>query len=75
MGMEITVNSLDEMCDLMCNNAVPVSKEYKYCLRCGRKLKSPETRLRGYGKICEKKMKNPVNTRLFEPLRKQKISG
>lgn len=32
-------------------------KEYEFCLRCGRKLKSQETRMIGFGKICEKKMK------------------
>jgi len=31
------------------------SKEYDKCLRCGRKLKTPENRLRGYGKICYQK--------------------
>lgn len=34
-----------------------VQKEYDRCLRCGRKLKSAENRLRGYGKICWQKMK------------------
>ena len=28
---------------------------YEVCLRCGRKLKSEESRLIGYGKICYKK--------------------
>ncbi len=31
-------------------------KEYDRCLRCGRKLKNPEARLKGFGLICEKKM-------------------
>lgn len=31
------------------------NKEYEYCLRCGRKLKTKESRLRGYGDICYKK--------------------
>ena len=40
-------------------------KEYDRCLRCGRKLKSKENRLRGYGKICYKKQKMSKNTLLF----------
>lgn len=28
MGAEIEVNSLEEMCDLMCNNKPPAPKEY-----------------------------------------------
>ena len=31
-------------------------KEYDRCLRCGRKLKNPEARLKGFGFVCEKKM-------------------
>ena len=30
-------------------------KEYEYCLRCGRKLKTLENRLRGMGLVCWKK--------------------
>lgn len=33
-------------------------KEYEFCKRCGRKLRSPEARKIGYGKICEKKSKH-----------------
>ena len=33
------------------------TKEYEYCLRCGRKLKSVETRRKGSGIVCEKKMR------------------
>ena len=40
-------------------------KEHNYCLRCGRKLVSKETRLRGFGKICEQKMKASNKKRLF----------
>lgn len=29
-------------------------KEYDRCLRCGRKLKNPEARLKGFGPVCEK---------------------
>ena len=67
MGKEIVVTNLEDMCDLMCNNTIPEHKEYKFCLRCGRKLKSEEARLKGYGVVCERKMKNPVIKRLFEP--------
>lgn len=31
------------------------AKEYNYCLRCGRKLKSKQSRLRGFGDNCYKK--------------------
>lgn len=30
-------------------------KLYKYCLRCGRKLKTIESREIGYGKVCYEK--------------------
>jgi len=40
-------------------------KEYEFCLRCGRKLKNPEARLKGYGIICEKKLKQNKKARLF----------
>lgn len=43
-----------------------VKKEYEYCLRCGRKLKKPEARQRGYGKICEQKMKTESSKKLFQ---------
>ena len=29
MGMEIVVDSLEDMCDLMCNNKIPAKKEDK----------------------------------------------
>jgi hypothetical protein len=32
-----------------------VQKEHEYCLRCGRKLKNPEARRLGYGKVCLEK--------------------
>lgn len=41
-------------------------KEYEFCLRCGRRLKNPEFRAIGYGKICFEKSKNRVKSRLFE---------
>lgn len=40
-------------------------KEYQFCLRCGRKLKNPEARIKGYGTICEKKMRVNQNKKLF----------
>lgn len=33
------------------------NKEYEYCLRCGRKLKNPLARQKGYGAVCEKKLR------------------
>ena len=41
------------------------TKEYEYCLRCGRKLKSPLCRKKGYGVVCEKKLKSQLKRRLF----------
>ncbi len=41
------------------------NKEYEYCLRCGRKLKKPETRKIGYGTVCARKMKVEESQRLF----------
>ena len=41
-------------------------KEYEYCLRCGRKLRSQESRTVGYGNICLRKSReNPYYKRLF----------
>lgn len=39
--------------------------EYIYCLRCGRKLKNPENKKRGMGKICWEKSKTDNKKRLF----------
>ena len=33
-----------------------MEKEHDYCLRCGRKLKNPEARQKGYGPVCERKI-------------------
>lgn len=41
------------------------NKEYDKCLRCGRKLKSQENRLRGYGETCWNKVKTEQKKRLF----------
>ena len=38
-------------------------KEYKYCLRCGRRLKNPEAKKIGYGKICLAKVKTEKRRR------------
>lgn len=40
-------------------------KEHEYCLRCGRKLKNPAAREKGYGIICEKKLKTRMKNALF----------
>lgn len=40
-------------------------KEYEYCLRCGRKLKNEEARKKGYGIICERKLKHETRQKLF----------
>lgn len=40
-------------------------KDHEYCLRCGRRLRNPVARMKGYGAICEKKMKEKRNLKLF----------
>ncbi len=40
--------------------------EYNYCLRCGRKLKTPENKIRGMGKICWEKSHLEQSKRLFD---------
>ena len=37
--------------------------EYNYCLRCGRRLKNPEYKKLGYGKICYEKSKVEIEER------------
>ena len=64
MGKEVIVTSLDDMCSLMCDNQLPTS-QHIYCLRCGRKLRSAESKERGYGKSCEKKMQKESKLTLF----------
>lgn len=56
----MVVNSLEEMCDLMCGAPEPDNDEHEFCLRCGRKLKTPENRMRGYGNICYKKVSSNI---------------
>ena len=40
MGLEIEINSMEEMCDLMCNNQLPQNKEYKSFLNPFRVMKA-----------------------------------
>lgn len=41
-------------------------KDHEFCLRCGRKLKNPRARARGYGIICEKKLRKTDTKKLFQ---------
>lgn len=41
------------------------NREHEFCLRCGRKLKNPQARELGYGKICYRRMKMDCGKRLF----------
>ena len=43
----------------------PNRKVYTHCLRCGRKLKSDEAQLLGYGRVCFKKAKLDCQEKLF----------
>lgn len=56
LSRTMVVASLEDMCDLMCGKPEDDGNEHQYCLRCGRKLKSEESRELGYGTICYKKM-------------------
>ena len=47
-------------------------KDYDKCLRCGRKLKNPIAREKGYGAVCEKKMRNEKSRQLFDTDGKEK---
>lgn len=38
---------------------------YKYCLRCGRRLKSDEAKRVGMGKVCAEKASKKGNYKLF----------
>lgn len=42
-----------------------MDKEYCFCKRCGRKLQSEEARIKGYGAVCEKKLKHDTRRKLF----------
>ena len=37
-----------------------LNKQYDKCLRCGRKLKNEEARIRGFGTVCWEKYKNEI---------------
>lgn len=41
-------------------------REHEFCLRCGRRLKNPIAREKGYGAICEKKLRITDTRKLFE---------
>lgn len=41
-------------------------KDHEFCLRCGRKLKNPVAREKGYGMVCEKKIKIDMSRKLFK---------
>ena len=43
----------------------PNDKVYTYCLRCHRKLKNQEARLRGYGDVCYRKIEKQSVKSLF----------
>lgn len=45
------------------------NKEYEFCLRCHRKLKTEEARRIGYGKVCQKKSQTEKpRLTLFKPI-------
>ena len=47
-----------------------MKKEYEYCLRCGRKMKNEEARLRGFGLVCWKKhLIEHAQPKLFEEIK------
>lgn len=65
MGKEIEVNTLEDMCDLMCNNVIPASNHYWiFTFGCGRDVygdnagKAVKVYASSYGeareKMCEK---------------------
>ena len=49
-----------------------MEKEHEFCLRCGRRLKTTENRIRGYGETCFKKRKRNRQAKLFNITRKEK---
>lgn len=64
MGLEVQVNSLEDMCSLMCDNKIPYHN-IRRCIRCGRPLKTQEAIEKGYGKTCEQKLKAEQDLKLF----------
>lgn len=49
-----------------------VEKEFSHCLRCGRKLKNPDARKRGFGDICYAKYLNSPHHPLFDIKKERK---
>lgn len=47
--------------------------EHNYCLRCGRRLKTVDARIKGYGPVCEQKMRVENSNRLFLPNLKKDV--
>lgn len=48
MGMEMQVNTLEEMCDLMCDNAIPEKSEYWiFTFGCGQEHAGKCVRIKG----------------------------
>ena len=54
----------DEIIATMCDNCLP-QQVYTHCLRCGKALISEKSKLKGYGKICERKAKYESKLKLF----------
>lgn len=42
-------------------------KDHEFCLRCGRRLKNPDARSRGYGAVCFRKSQIVEKLQLFNP--------
>ena len=61
---EMQINNLNDLCVLMCGKP-EVDEIYSYCLRCGKPLRSEESKLKGYGKTCERKAKCEDKLKLF----------
>lgn len=43
-----------------------VKEEHKYCLRCGRRLTTPQSKQLGYGMVCYRLIKRKEVGRLFD---------
>ena len=51
------------------------NKEHEFCLRCGRKLRNPKTRLIGLGPVCERKsLQEYEQSRKLFATEKEKLS-
>lgn len=48
---------------------INMEKLHNTCMRCGRKLRSTENRIRGYGDVCWKRMQTDKGKRLFMPVK------